>query len=170
MHQSGNAWAGREFLHCASNSRRGDALFGEVSQHTLHVLIVAARTVRVLQPAGQDSTRRHSNHRVIAALVHQGLVKVKEYKETPVVMGRSLSSASVLVGLLHSSRRMRWRNTAVEDRVPHHGWEGRTTDVFYVSHSFCSSTANEESNPVMPELQADKRKRRRRENKENLKR
>lgn len=121
MHQSGDAWAGREFLHCASNSSRGDALFGEVGQHTLHVLIVAAGTVGVLQPAGQGSTRRHSNYRVVAALVHQGLVKVKEYKETPVVRGRSLSSASLLVVLLHSSRRIGWGNAAVEDRVPHHG-------------------------------------------------
>lgn len=133
MHQSGDAWAGRDFLHCASNSCRGDALFGEVGQHTLHVLIVVAGTVRVLQPAGQDSTRRHSNHRVVAALVHQGLVKVKEYKETPVVRGRRLSSASVLGGLLHSTRRMGWRNAAVEDRVPHHGWEGRTAQMSFTS-------------------------------------
>ncbi len=133
MHQSGDAWAGREFLHCASNSCRGDALFGEVGQHALHVLIVAAGTVGVLQPARQDSTRRHSNHSVIAALVHQGLVKVKEYEETPVVRGRSLSSAAVLVGLLLSTRRMGWRNTAVEDGVPHHGWEGRTAQMSFTS-------------------------------------
>lgn len=72
---------GGDLLHDAAQVALGDALLGQVAQHALHVLVVAARLVRVLQPAGQVLIRGGLHHHVVAGFVHDGLVKIKEDEE-----------------------------------------------------------------------------------------
>lgn len=85
LQKGGHARRGRQLLHHAADVALGHALLGQVGQHPLHVLIVAAGLVGVLQPGRQVLPGGHLHHNVIAGLVHDGLVKVEEDEEALVV-------------------------------------------------------------------------------------
>lgn len=81
LEESEHAGSGGYLLHDAAYLALGDALLRQVGQHTLHVLVVAARLVGVLQPAREVLTRGGLHHHVIAGFIHDGLIEVKEDDE-----------------------------------------------------------------------------------------
>lgn len=82
LEQGEHAGGGGDLLHDAADVTLGDALLRQVGQHALHVLIVAARLVGVLQPLREVLTRRCLHHHVVTGLIHDSLIEVKEDEET----------------------------------------------------------------------------------------
>lgn len=70
-----------QLLHDDADVALGDALLRQVGQHTLHVLVVAARLVAVLQPGREVLTRGGLHHHVIAGFIHDGLIEIEEDDE-----------------------------------------------------------------------------------------
>lgn len=85
LQEGGHARCGRQFLHHAADVALRHTLLSEVGQHPLHVLVIAARLVGVLQPGRQVLPGGHLDHHVVAGLVHNGLVEVEEDEEALVV-------------------------------------------------------------------------------------
>lgn len=88
LQQVQEARSGRDLLHRRLNGVLGHALLGHVDQHLLHVLIVVPFSVAVLQPVGEPSARQGAHHGVVAALVDDGLVEVKQHQKAPVLWRR----------------------------------------------------------------------------------
>jgi len=86
LEEGDHAGGGRDLLHGGADVALGDALLRQVGQHALHVLVVAARLVGVLQPDREVLTRGGLHHDVVAGLIHDGLIKVEEDEE-PLVGG-----------------------------------------------------------------------------------
>lgn len=81
LEEGEHAGGGGYLLHDAAYVALGNTLLRQVAQYTLHVLIVAARLVGVLQPVREVLTRCGLHHHVVAGFIHDGLIKVKEDDE-----------------------------------------------------------------------------------------
>lgn len=81
LKERGHAGGGGDLLHHAPDVALGDPLLRQVSQYALHVLIVAAGLVGVLQPAGQVLPRGGLDHHIIAGFIYDGLIEVEEDEE-----------------------------------------------------------------------------------------
>lgn len=82
LEEGEHAGGGWQLLHDAAHVALGDAMLSQVGQDALHVLVVAAGLVGVLQPNREVLTRRGLHHHVVAGFINDGLVKVKEDQET----------------------------------------------------------------------------------------
>lgn len=124
LEEGEHARGGRQLLHGVADVALGDAVLRQVGQHALHVLVVAAGLVGVLQPAGEVLTRGGLHHHVVAGLIHDGLIKVKEDEEALVVVdvrrlrGHDLCACGPLG--LPLAWGMRWDITTVEEQIPHY--------------------------------------------------
>lgn len=124
LEEGEHAGGGGELLHDVADVALGDAVLRQVGQDALHVLVVAAGLVGVLQPAGQVLARRGLHHHVVAGLVHHGLVKVKEDEEALVVgdvrrlRGHDLRASGPLG--LPLAWGMGGNITTIEEQIPHY--------------------------------------------------
>lgn len=94
VEQVEEARRGLDLLHRQADGVLGHALLGHIGQHLLHVLVVVALSVAVLQPVGEPLAGQGPHHRVVAALIDDGLVEVEEHQEAPslLLLGRHLAA------------------------------------------------------------------------------
>lgn len=124
LEEGEHAGGRRQLLHDVADVALGDAVLRQVGQDALHVLVVAAGLVGVLQPAGEVLARGGLHHHVVAGFIHDGLVKVKEDEEALVVgdvrrlRGHDLCASGPLG--LPLAWGMRWNITTIEEQIPHY--------------------------------------------------